>query len=260
MAGYGELSDVYEWLIGDDKLTPAQAVAAYYSDVVGSLPPKARVLDCACGTGQLAVGLASVGLDVVAADASGGMVRRTEELASEEGVSLRALRASWDELPDHLEKSTFDLVFCVGNSLGHADGAAGRRTALGAMSRLLKPGGCLVLTSRNWELVRSAGSRVDVRDRLIRRNGRDAVVSYYWQIEQQWEREHLLEIVVAQIEPDGADGAVRACSERLSIWPYRYEDLVSELDSVGLKVETTTFDPATDGYTVVARKASASEF
>lgn len=256
MAGYGELSDVYEWLIGDDKLTPADAAAAYYGDVVDPLPPSARVLDCACGTGQLAVGLASLGLDVVAADASDGMVRRTARLASEQDVSLRALRASWDELPDQLEDSTFDLVFCVGNSLGHAEGATGRLTALEAMSRLLTPGGRLVLTSRNWEVVRSAGSRVDVRDRLIRRNERDAVVSYYWQIAKRWEQEHFLEIVVAQIEPDGA---VRACSERLSIWPFRYEDLVAELESVGLRVESTTFDPATDGYMVVAGRARASE-
>ena len=249
MAGYGELSEVYEWLVGDDKVTPAQAAAAYCGDVVGVLPSDARVLDCACGTGQLAVGLAGLGLDVVAADASDGMVRRTEDLASEQGVSLQALRASWDELPDHLQDSTFDLVFCVGNSLGHAQGAAGRLTALGAMSRLLASGGRLVLTSRNWELVRAAGSRVDIRDRLIRRNDRDAVVSYYWQIEQQWEQEHFLEISVAQIEPDGA---VRPCSERLSIWPFRYEDLVAELETVGLRVVTTTFDPAADGYTVVA--------
>ena len=147
-------------------------------------------------------------------------------------------------------------MFCVGNSLGHAEGATGRLAALEAMSRLLNPGGRLVLTSRNWELVRSAGSRVDVRDRLIRRNDRDAVVSYYWQIEQRWEQEHFLEIVVAQIEPDGA---VRACSERLSIWPYRYEDLVAELETVGLEVQSTTFDPAADGYTVVADRVRASE-
>ena len=249
MAGYGSLSDVYEWLIGDDRLTPAKAAAVYYSDVVGSLPPNARVLDCACGTGQLAVGLAGLGLDVVAADASSGMVRRTQELADDVGVSLRTLHVSWDELPDHLDASTFDLVFCVGNSLGHAEGASGRSAALAAMSRLLNPGGRLVLTSRTWELVRSRGSRLDTRDRLIRRNGRDAVVTYYWHIEQRWEQEHNLEIAVAQVEPDGS---VRACSERLSIWPFRYEELVAQLHSVGLRVETTTFDPDADGYMVVA--------
>lgn len=249
MAGYEALCEVYEWLLGEDKATPAEAVAVYYSDVVGSLPTRARVLDCACGTGQLAVGLAGLGLDVVAADASDGMVRRTAQLASEHGASLRALRASWDELSHHLEDSTFDLVFCVGNSLGHAEGATGRLAALDAMARLLEPGGRLVLTSRNWELVRSAGSRVDVRDRLIRRNDRDAVVSYHWQIAQRWEQEHFLEIVVAQIEPNGG---VRACSERLSIWPYRYEDLVAQLRTVGLTPQSTTYDPRGDGYLVVA--------
>ena len=248
LAGYGVLPDVYEWLIPDAKLTPAGAVAAF-SDLVKSLRSNARVLDCACGTGQLAVGLAGLGLDVVAADASAGMVRRTQELAADVGVSLQTLHASWDELPDHLDASTFDLVFCVGNSLGHAEGAAGRSAALAAMSRLLRPGGRLVLTSRTWELVRSSGSRLDTRDRLIRRNGRDAVVTYCWHIEQRWEQEHNLEIAVAQVEPDGS---VRACSERLSIWPFRYEELVAQLQSVGLTVETTTFDPEADGYTVVA--------
>ncbi|CAA9395775.1 MAG: HigA protein (antitoxin to HigB), partial [uncultured Nocardioides sp.] len=72
----------------------------------------------------------------------------------------------------------------------------------------------------------------------------------------RWEQEHFLEIVVAQIEPYGA---VRACSERLSIWPFRYEDLVAELERVGLTVETTTFDPASDGYVVVAARARAIE-
>ena len=102
--------------------------------------------------------------------------------------------------------------------------------------------------------MRSQRLTVDVRDRLIRRNDRDAVVSYYWQIEQRWEQEHFLEIVVAQIEPDGA---VRACSERLSIWPFRYEDLVAQLQSVGLKVQSTTFDPESDGYLVVAGRDQA---
>jgi hypothetical protein len=65
---------------------------------------------------------------------------------------------------------------------------------------------------------------------------------------------HLLETVVAQIEPDGA---VRACSERLSIWPYRYEDLMAQLRSVGLTVQSTTFDPESDGYPVVASRDQA---
>ena len=189
MAGYAALPEVYEWLMPDAKLSPAGSVAEF-ADVVQSLPPNARVLDCSCGSGQLAVGLAGLGLDVVASDASSGMVRRTRELAEEHHASLRTLQARWSELLQHLDPSSFDLITCVGNSLTHAEGASGRLTALAAMSRLLGPGGRLVLTSRTWELVRARGSRIDVRDRVIRRRGRDGVVIYYWQVEHLWEDEH----------------------------------------------------------------------
>lgn len=248
MAGYAALPEVYEWLIPDAKLSPAGSVAAF-GDVVQSLPPKARVLDCSCGTGQLAVGLAGLGLDVVASDASSGMVRRTRELADEHHACLRTIQTRWSELLQHLDPCTFDLVMCVGNSLAHAEGASGRVTALEAMSRLLGPGGRLVLTSRTWELVRARGTRIDVRDRVIRRRGRDGVVIYAWQVEHLWEDEHHLEIAVAQFEPDGS---VLTCSERLSFWPYRYQELVAELQSVGLGVEASTFNPEAEEYLVVA--------
>ena len=248
MAGYGALSEAYEWLIRDDLQTPAGA-AGRFEALVRSLPPDARVLDCACGTGQLAVGLAGLELDVVATDASGGMVSRTEALAAEHGVSLRARQVSWEELPQHFDDASFDVVFCVGNSLGHAEGAAGRLAALAAMARLLRPGGSLVLTSRKWEAVRARGSRLDVRDRMVRRHGRDAVVIYYTEIARDWDQEHHMEIAVTRVEPDGS---LRTCSERLSFWPYRYEDLVSQLQSVGLTVENTTVDPDGAGYLLVA--------
>lgn len=254
MAGYGDLPDVYEWVVPDGMLTPADSVAAF-SDLVKSLPPNAYVLDCACGTGQLAVGLAGVGLDVVATDASAGMVRRTKQLAEEHSVPVRTLRVSWDELSDHLDASTFEMVLCVGNSLHHAEGASGRFAALASMSQLLSPGGRLVLTSRNWDLVKANGPRMDIRDRLVRRGGRDAVVVYNWQIKERWDQEHHLEIAVAQVK---SDGSVVTCSERLSCWPFQHEELVSQLQSVGLKIEATTFDPDTEGYMVVAAKEDVS--
>lgn len=251
MTGYDELAEVYEWLISDAKLTPAEFAAAFDDDI-RLLPPGAHVLDCSCGTGHLAVGLAGLGMRVVATDASAAMVRRTEALAEEFAVSVRTVRADWRELTDHLEDASFDMVFCVGNSLHHAEGAAGRLAALEAMSRLLRPGGRLVLTSRTWERVRARGSRLDIGTRLVRRNGRDGLVIYRWEIPPQWEQEHHIEIAVAQID---ADGSVLVRSELLSCWPYRYDELEAELRRVSLRVERHTFDPQAEGYTVVATKA-----
>ena len=196
MGSYDELGEVYEWLISEAKLAPAEFAASFH-DVIDLLPPNAHVLDCSCGTGQLAVGLAGLGMKVVAADASETMVRRTAELSEEFGASVRTVRADWQELPDHVDDDTFDMVFCVGNSLHHAVGRKGRVAALESMARALRRGGHVVLTSRNWELVRARGSRLDIGDRLVRRNGRDAVVVYRWDIAPRWEDEHHIEIAIA---------------------------------------------------------------
>ena len=251
MTSYDSLAEVYEWLIWDAKLTPAK-FAASYGDVLSLAPSNAQVLDCSCGTGQLAVGLAGLGMQVVATDASAAMVRRTAELSEEYGTSVQTMQAGWQELPDQFGDATFDMVFCVGNSLHHAEGARGRVAALASMSRLLRPGGHLVLTSRTWELVRARGSRLDISDRLVRRNGRDAVVVYRWEIAPHWEDEHHIEIAVAQVD---AAGSVLVRSELLSCWPYRYDELEVELQQVGLRTEMSTFNLEAENYMVVASKA-----
>src|SRR5688500_17800171 len=172
VTGYDALAEVYEWLISDARLAPA-VFAASFDDVLSLLPSNAHVLDCSCGTGQLAVGLAGRGMQVVATDASEAMVRRTAELSEEVGASVRAVRASWGELSGAFGEGLVDRVYCVGRSLHHAAGTTGRGAALASMSRHLRRGGRLVLTSRTWELVRARGSRLDISDRIVRRNGRD---------------------------------------------------------------------------------------
>ncbi len=245
---YEVLADVYDWLVPDEKTTPSGSAAAY-ADVVASVRQGGRVLDCASGTGTLAVGLAELGLEVVASDASPQMVRRTEDLSAAHGHPLTALVARWDELPQRVPGETFDLVFCVGNSLGHAEGEAARLTALTAMKQMLAPKGRLVLASRNWELVRALGTRTDVSRRLIHRRGHDAVVVYSWRLPERWEDEHHLEISVAVLEPGGA---IRTHTEVLSLWPYRHQVLLEHLQSLGLRVEDDSFDAQGDNYRVVA--------
>ena len=76
------------------------------------------------------------------------------------------------------------------------------------------------------------------------RNGRDALVIYRWEIAPRWDQEHHIEIAVAQVD---VDGSVVVRSELLSCWPYRYDDLRTQLESVGLRVENSTFDPEAEG-------------
>jgi SAM-dependent methyltransferase len=248
---YDTLADVYDWLVPDALLSPEGSVAAFAS-VVDTLAPGARVLDCACGTGQLAVGLALRGFEVVACDASSAMAARTLELARERDAGGIAVAArTWEELPGS-SLGDFDAVFCVGSSLTHAAGTQARRAALAARAWGRRRAGVLVVTSRNWELVRAAGSGLHVADALVERGSARGLVIYAWTIAERWEDGHDLDVAVALI---GDDGDVTARGERLRFWPFTAGELDADLRAAGLTPATTTFDPDNQRYMVTAVSA-----
>jgi SAM-dependent methyltransferase len=250
-APYDHLSTVYEWLVPEALLEPEGAVAAF-AEVADALPPGARVLDCAAGTGQLAVGLALRGFDVVACDASPGMIERTRRLARERGAELETAVRRWDELGEQGPAGPFDAVLCVGNSLTHAPGTAARRSALEQMAGRLRADGRLALTSRNWERVREAGPGLEVADRLVVRWGQPGLVVRAWTMPAEWEAPHHLDVAVALIDPDGE---VERHGERLTFWPFRREALEEDLRHAGLAPVRSTYAPEAERYLVLAAPA-----
>ncbi len=132
---------------------------------------------------------------------------------------------------------------CVGNSLAHSDA---RRASLAAMASVLRPGGLLELTSRNWELEHS-GLRVS--DTIVERDGRRGLVIYDW-LPPRGER-HDFDIAVAILN---ADGTVVTHAERMSYWPFTHTALAHDLQSVGLTVETNTSTREVERYLVTARR------
>ena len=227
---YDTIAGVYAFLVPDELLTPQGSANAFAEYVTAG----DRVLDCACGTGTLAVGLALRGHEVVATDASAGMVAHTQHLAAEHDARVDASVCAWADLPARGWDGAFDVVFCVGNSLPHAVGRAGRRAALHAMAGCLGDGGRLVVTSRTWEQVRAAGSRLRVADTLVERDGRRGLPIYTWTIPESWEEPHSFDVAVALI---GDDGAVQTHRERFAFWPFREDELREDLREAGLEPE-----------------------
>jgi SAM-dependent methyltransferase len=250
VSSYRALAEVYDWLVPETLVSPEGSADAF-ADLLDLLPAGARVLDCASGTGPLAVGLALRGFEVVASDASDAMIARTRRLAAERGVELPMRTCRWEELGEQ-GFAPFDAVLCVGNSITHAAGRDARRTALRAMAAVMRPGGPLVVTSRNWERVRAAGSGVHVEDELTVRAGRRGLVIYAWTIAAGWDDRHALDVAVALIADDGR---VTTHVERLAFWPFRHEDLDEDMRAAGLEPETTTYAPDADRYAVIARRS-----
>src|SRR5215207_5049735 len=250
---YDTLAAVYEFLVPEELLKPEGAAGAF-AGVLDGLAPGARVLDCAAGTGTLAVGLALRGFDVTATDASAAMVERARALAEVRGVALRSATCTWERLPDQGWEESFDAVLCVGNSLTHAVGRDGRRASLAAMAGVLAPGGLLALTSRNWERLRAARPQLEVGEQLVERAGRSALVVRSWTIPDSWEAPHGLEVAVALL---AADGSVTTHRELLAFWPFTEGELDEDLRAAGLKPETSTFTPDVERYVVTARTPAA---
>jgi SAM-dependent methyltransferase len=240
MTEYASLADVYEFLLPEPLLTPEGNVEAF-ARWIEPLPAGARVLDCACGIGLLAVGLAQRGFEAHASDRSPQMIERTRALAARHGVDVHAHVRAWSELPP---EPAFDAVFCVGNSIAHAQD---RVAALSAMRRALVPGGLLVLTSRNWELELAAGTRLEVDDRLTVRDGRRALVTRAWVVGESSTRQ---EVAVSILHDDGT---VTTIKETLRAWPFRHSLLIEDLRATGLSLQESTFDAGVSRYLVAGR-------
>jgi SAM-dependent methyltransferase len=250
---YDTLAAVYEFLVPEELLEP-EGVAGAFAGVVDGLAPGARVLDCAAGTGTLAVGLALRGFDVTATDASAAMVARARALAERRGVALRTATCSWERLADQGWEESFDAVLCVGNSLTHAAGQSGRRAALGAMVGVLAPGGLLALTSRNWERLRAARPGLEVGDRLVERGGRRALVVRAWTLPDRWDEPHYLDVAVALV----CDGELETRGGRLRFWPFTERELHDDLRTAGLEPVASTYDRDAERYLVTACRAAGA--
>ena len=105
---------------------------------VEALPP-GRALDLACGEGQNAIWLATLGWDVTGVDFSEVAIAKARARAERDGVEVEFMCA--DLLTYEPEPAAFDLVLLLYFHLPPAE----LRTVLGRAAAALAPGGTLVV-------------------------------------------------------------------------------------------------------------------
>jgi len=108
------------------------------------------VLDCACGTGNQAIALATAGYTVTGSDISSGMLRIAQEKAARYQMDARFLQADFCRLEEALTER-FDAVICMTNSLSHLISEADIAMALGSMYRRLKENGIVLIELFNYD-------------------------------------------------------------------------------------------------------------
>jgi SAM-dependent methyltransferase len=244
---YEMLAADYDWMFDDDALANGVAI---------NLPAAARllrrvsrtsaVLDAACGTGVDVAVLARRGFTVSAADGCDAMVQHAAARFRRERLTIPLLRSAWEDLPAATGER-FDVVLCVGNSLVHAAGRDAMVQALTGLRRVARPGGYVVVDSRNWEKLHAERQIVQVADRVVTRGGWRCLVFYAWEIPGRLSDEHIAHLVFAFENGD----RVEAHEHEIAFRPFTLSELRERLELAGLREVDTDFDASRDRYAVV---------
>ena len=251
MAGstYDAFAADYHWIFSDQHLSGEQFLDRY-REVLASLPAKAEVLDCACGTGLEAMALVRSGFRVTACDASESMVDHARQLFADAGVGVRVEQCTWDSLASTLPAG-FDAVFCTGNSIAHCEEEAAMLEAFGGMRAVLGSAGVLVVESRDWERMYADRPRLEVRDHVAFRDGVRGLCLYIWTVPESWGEPCTAEIVL--LLDDGETLTHRLVKLRFT--PYRRADLTKRLELSGFE-KVSVVDDHPGRYFVTATKSA----
>jgi len=131
------------WMAGDFGVV-AKTISAGAEAFVGRLnvPATAKVLDVACGTGNLAIPLARHGCTVTGVDIASNLITQARERAAVEDVTAIFDEGDAEALP--YDPETFDAVVTMFGAMF----APRPELVASELARVLKPGGLLGMA--NW--------------------------------------------------------------------------------------------------------------
>ncbi|MFB7669420.1 class I SAM-dependent methyltransferase [Kitasatospora sp. NPDC056138] len=197
------------------------------------------VLDCSCGIGTQAIGLASAGHQVVGSDLSPVAVVRAAAEAAARGSRLPAAAADMRRLP--FKDGVFDVVLCADNSLPHLLSTRDLRTALLGMRRVLRDDGLLMLTVRGYDEARRTRPTATPPQVSDTRDGQVITFQlWHWHEDgEHYDLEHF------QLTP--AENSWKVRVRRSTYWALTRSQLTGFVAEAGF-TDITWHSPASSGY------------
>jgi len=150
---YDDFAGVYHLLFEDweaSMLRQASAIASILERECAA--GGTTILDCACGIGTQALGLAKVGFRVTGADVSAGAIERARSEAAARNLDIPFYVADMRNLDD-LSSGAFDTVICMDNALPHLLSEADLAQAAGQIRAKLRAGGTFLATIRDYDAI-----------------------------------------------------------------------------------------------------------
>lgn len=110
----------------------------------------ARILDCACGIGTQAIGIATLGYSVTASDISEGELVEAERRAKENGVKICFKKADFCALSDTFSEK-FDIIIAMDNALPHMLTRDDLKKAIESIVGQIEKNGIFVASIRDYD-------------------------------------------------------------------------------------------------------------
>ncbi len=114
----------------------------------------ARILDCACGIGTQALGLASLGYNVTASDISSVELNEAQKRAENNNVSIRFECADFRYLSKMFSEQ-FNIIIAMDNALPHMLTENELKKAVESITNQIAPGGIFVASIRDYDALLS---------------------------------------------------------------------------------------------------------
>ena len=135
----------------------------------------AKILDCACGIGTQAIGLAALGYQVTASDISDGELAEVKDRAEKKAQKIRFERADFCALSDTFSEQ-FYIVIAMDNALPHMLSSEDLGKAVMSIAAQTRPGGIIVASIRDYD--RLLSEKPPYSPPYIHKTERDQCVSF----------------------------------------------------------------------------------
>ncbi|MGW5104824.1 class I SAM-dependent methyltransferase [Streptomyces sp. NPDC004100] len=249
---YDELADDYHLIYSD-----WDASVRRQGDALDSLigQDHAEVLDCSCGIGTQAIGLALRGHRVTGTDLSPRAAARAVREAARLRLRLRTAVADMRRLP--FPDGRFDVVVCADNSLPHLLTERDVQAALAEMRRVLRPTGLLLVSTRPYDDLlrdRPVSTPPQLHRTAERADGNDRTVTFqlwHWHDDgEHYDLEHF------QLLPAGGEWRVQV--RRTTYWALG-QDRLTDLAAEAGFADTRWLTPGETGFFQPLLAARAGE-
>ena len=238
---YDDLANHYHLMFEDWGASMARQAAALGPILERECGPAdpVRILDCACGIGTQALGLATLGFRVTGSDLSPRAIERLRAEAAERGLSLSLYVADMLQLSD-VPETNFDAVICMDNAMPHPPSDAHLAKAAAQIRSKLRAGGTFIASIRDYD--RLIEERPVVQGPSLHSDaGRRRIVFQLW----DWvdERRYNFHLYITRDTPAGWETHHGVSADR-AVLP---DELTKILEGAGF-VKARWLSPAESGF------------